>query len=179
MLPRRIASRYASALFQLSVEKGTTAQWEGELAAVGKVIATMPELSTMLAHPEISQRQKQAVLQRAFGESVAREVLSLLFLLLRRGHEPDLNLIHEVFVERWNATRRVVPVNVISAVPLSEAQAAALTAALTKHTGAEVRLGRSVDPGLIAGMQITIGDRVIDASTRGTLEAMRASLAHA
>ena len=64
-----------------------------------------------------------------------------------------------------------------SPVALSEAQVAALQAALTKRTGAAIQLQRTVDPALIAGLVVTIGDRVIDASARTALESLRESMA--
>ncbi|HOF90070.1 MAG TPA: ATP synthase F1 subunit delta, partial [Armatimonadota bacterium] len=131
-----------------------------------------PELPRALTHPEIPLARKLAVLERVFGGTLAPEILALVRLLITRGHEPDLETIHGMFVEEWNAARRILPVAVASAVPLSAAQAQALTELLARKTGATIHLERSVDPALIAGLVLRIGDHVIDASARGALDGL-------
>jgi F-type H+-transporting ATPase subunit delta len=179
MLPRKIASRYAKALFDLAQHEGKTEAWERELATIASIIEATPELTAMLVHPEVSLADKRRVLTQLFQGKISEEIFTLLLLLIRRGHAPDLSTLHEVFVEYWNAARRLMPVHVVSAADLTEAQVMQLTAALSRQTGARVQLQRSVDPELIAGLIVTIGDRVIDASARGALEAMRATMTNA
>ena len=78
-----------------------------------------------------------------------------------------------IFRQQWNAARRVIPVTVISAVPFSEAQAQTLAQTLARRTGSTIQLARNVDPELLAGMVVTIGDHVVDASARTTLQELR------
>jgi F-type H+-transporting ATPase subunit delta len=176
MLPRRIAGRYAEALFGLAQQENMTGAWEQDLAAMAQVIAASPELREILTHPEVPQAKKQAMVEHIFQGKLAKEVLAVMFMLIKRGHDPDIATLHEIFIERWNSARRIVPVSVASAVPLSTIQTGALTNALKKRTGASIELSQAVDPELIAGMVITIGDRVIDASARTSLEGLRASM---
>ena len=176
MLQRRIASRYAKALFDLAQQEGKTEAWEGELATLASLMAATPELTSVLTHPEIPLRRKEAVLNRAFAGKVAQEILTVLLMLIRRGHEPDVDLIHGIFRELWNEARRVIPVSVTSAVPLTEAQTSALTQTLARRTQATIQLSRTVAPDLIAGMVVIIGDRVVDASARATLEELRTAM---
>jgi F-type H+-transporting ATPase subunit delta len=173
MLPRRIANRYAQALFALAQEQNTTAQWEPELASLAAIFDASPELREVLAHPEIPLRRKMEILEQVFHGKVAPPVLMLLERLLKRGHDLDIDTIHAIYLSLWNTARRVVSAAVTSAVPLSDAQAQRLTAILAKRTGATVQLARNVDPSLIAGMVVTIGDRVIDASAAGTFAVLR------
>ncbi|MHB9023764.1 MAG: ATP synthase F1 subunit delta [Armatimonadota bacterium] len=176
MLARRIANRYAEALFQLAQQRNAVQAWEGELATVALVFAQTPELITVLEHPEIPLTQKEALLTKVFKEKIAPEVLSVLTLLIKRGHEPDVALLHDIFRELWNRQRRLLPVQVTSAIPLTEDQAQQLSNVLAQRTGATITLQRNVDPELIAGMVIQLGDRVIDASARTALTEMRSTL---
>jgi len=176
MLPRRIAGRYAEAIFDLAQQQGKTAEYEGELASLAGVITAMPDLVAVLTHPEIPLAQKDTVLRRAFEGKVSRDVLVLLELLIKRGHEPDIATIHELFTARWNAVRRVMPVIVTTPIPLTPPQATTLANVLAKRTGSTIQLHQQVNPEIIAGMVITMGDRVIDASARTTLEQLRASM---
>lgn len=173
MLPRRIAGRYADALFGLAQEQGKISEIRQDIASVAEVMSTMPDFREILTHPEIPLQQKEAVVNKVFQGKISPEVLAVMFMLIKRGHDVDLATIHDIYVEQWNKARRVLPVTVESAIPLNTNQVAALQQALTKRTGATITIQQAVDPGLIAGMVVTIGDRVIDASARTALAQLR------
>lgn len=176
MLPRKIAGRYAEALFSLAQDKGKIQEWGEELLALAGAINDSPDLHQVLIHPEIPLVKKQGVVTQAFQGKIVPEVLAVLFMLIKKGHDPDLRTVYAIFIERWNSTRRVLPVTVQSATPLSAEQQAALIVALGKRTGATIQLQHTVDPELIAGLIVTMGDRVIDASARNTLEQLRVAM---
>lgn len=91
----------------------------------------------------------------------------------------NIDTIHDIFRQLWDQARRVIPVTVVSAFPLSDVQATTLAQTLARRTGATIQLARNIDPELIAGMVLTIGDRVIDASARTTLAELREAMAGA
>ena len=177
MLPRRIAGRYAVALFALAEEQGKSEAWGNELQALGQLINASPDLHAVLKHPEIPLSKKETIVSRAFQGRMTREILAVLMLLIRRGHEPDMTALAEVFMEKWHAARRTLPVSVTSAVPLSPEQRAALVEVLARRTGSTILLHSQIDASLIAGMVLTIGDRVIDASAHTALHTLQASMA--
>lgn len=179
MLQRRIASRYAEALFDLAQQQGTTEAWEAQLRALAAVFAGTPSLSTVLTHPEVTLQRKEEILRDAFGGKVAPEIISLLSLLLQRGHDPDIATIHSIFRELWDAARQVVPVTVTTAVPMSDGQQHLLAETLARRLGSTVQLHPQVDPEIIAGMIVRMGDRVIDASALGVLGALREAMKNA
>ena len=174
MLARRLAGRYAEALFDLAQGQGKTDEWEGQLAALAAAFAAAPDLLAVLMHPEIALPRKQQILREAFRDRVAPEMQAMMSLLLRRGHEPDIATIHEVFRDLWNIARRVTPVVVTTAAPMTDQQRGNLVATLVRRVGTEVQLEQRVDPEIIAGMVVRMGDRVIDASARTVLEELRA-----
>ena len=176
MLARKTASRYTEALFDLAQDTGKTGAWEQELAAIALVMEGSPELREVLLHPEIPFAHKETVMRRTFLGQVSTEVLALLFMLIKRGHDPDVRLLHEIYLALWNQARHILPVTVASAVALTEPQAAAIVTVLTNRTGAAIQLQRKVDPNLIAGLVVTVGDRVIDASARTALASLRESM---
>ena len=71
MLQRRIASRYAEALFGIAQQQGKTEVWEAELASLGAALDSSPELYQVLTHPEIPLRRKETVLKRAFQGKIS------------------------------------------------------------------------------------------------------------
>jgi F-type H+-transporting ATPase subunit delta len=176
MLPRVVASRYAEALFGLAQQQQNTDAWEEQLRALITVFDATPELYTVLTHPEITQARKAEILQQAFGGKVAPEILNTLQLLIRRGHDPDVRTLYNVYHELWDAARQVVPVTVTSVVPLTEAQRSILTEALSQRLNATIRLEPQLDPEIIAGLVLQMGDRVIDASARTMLENLREAI---
>jgi len=179
MLARHIASRYTEALFNLAQEQGKTEEWGRQLGALAAVLAATPELRTVLTHPEISLQRKEEILRDAFGGKVAPEIIGMLSLLIQRNHDPDLATISDIFRELWNAVRQVVPVTVTTAVPLSDSQRNTLAETLARRLGATVQLEPQVDPAIIAGMIVQMGDRVIDASALSTLGALKEAMKNA
>jgi len=179
MLPRHIASRYTEALFDLAQGQGKTEEWERQLGALAAVLDATPELRTVLTHPEIGLRRKKEILRDAFGGKVAPEIIGMLSLLIQRDHDPDLATISDIFREMWNAARQVVPVTVTTAVPLSDSQRNNLHQTLARRLGATVQLEPQVEPAIIAGMIVQMGDRVIDASAQSALNDMREAMKNA
>ena len=119
MLQWKIASRYAEALFDLAQQQGKTDMWEQELASLGTLIASTPDLYQVLTHPEIPLRQKDTLVKRAFQGKIAEEILAVLLMLIQRGREPDIDTVHTIYHQLWNKARRVIPVSVTSAAPIS------------------------------------------------------------
>lgn len=176
MLSRQIAERYAEALFELAQQHEKTAVWEADLQGLTTLMADTPELTHFLTHPEIPLARKEAVLRQVLQQQVAPEVLATVLLLLKRGHEPDMQTFLDVYHDMQNRAQRVLPVTVTTALPLTELQSASLAQVLLKRTGAKIRLQQTVDPNILAGMVITMGDRVIDASALSSLEQLRESM---
>jgi F-type H+-transporting ATPase subunit delta len=179
MLPRRIAGRYAEALFDLAEQQGKSEEWERQLDALAVVFAATPELHTVLTHPEITLQRKEQILREAFAGKVAPEILGMVSLLIQRDHDPDIATVHDIFRELWNAARQVVPVTVTTAVPLSDQQRHTLAETLARRLNATIQLHPRVDPGIIAGMIVQMGDRVIDASASTPLAELREAMKNA
>jgi len=176
MLPQKIASRYAEALFGLAQQHGTIEEWERGLALLASVITETPDFAALLTHPEVPLARKQAVLEHAFAGRIAPEVLAVLTLLIKRGHDPEMDVVHDMYIHLWHTAQRVVPVTITSALPLSDMQVSALTTVITTRTGRTVLLQQQVDPDILSGLIITMGDRVIDASARTALAELRTML---
>ena len=172
MLQRKIANRYAKAIFDLAVETGKTEKWESELILVSGLFASTNDLIDYLTHPEIPLARKEALLDTILADSVCKEVKLLFLMLLRRGHYPDAHLIHEIYLSYWNEMRNILPVTVTSATAISDEQAKSLANALAVRTGANIQLKTEINPEILAGLIIRLGDKVIDASAKTALDEM-------
>ncbi len=165
-----IAARYARALFLVTEKRGETAAALPDLAAVAGVIAPGSRAGNFLASPEVALADKRAALEKALGGRALRTVAVFIDLLLRKKRLGELDTIvaeYQALVERAQGIQRA---HVTSAVPLPPAEQQRLHRELERYTGRTIRLTSEVDPALLGGAMVRIGDRVIDRSVRTLLQ---------
>ena len=172
------ARRYAEAAFQIGRADGTLDAWERDMATIG---ATMrhPDLRRLLQHPAIPFAEKDRVLRRVMGRGVATEPINLVLLMVRRGRPGAIDAMIARFTELLRRERGAVLAEVRTALPLDDGQRADIASRLRSLTGSQVEMNESVDPELIGGVAVRIGDRLYDASVRSRLERLRARLTSA
>ena len=113
----------------------------------------------------------------AVGPHVSRPVLNLVVLLLRRGRIELLPRVAQEFARLDDLRNRVIHAHATSAAPLGPDELRALTARLEQLSGGRVELATDVDPSILGGVVVRLGDRLIDGSVRGRLERLRSKLA--
>ena len=173
-LARSTARRYAEAAFQIAERDDAMETWKTSLARARELLAD-EDAARFLSNPAVSAESRLVVLKRIHGDDVAGPPRNLLALLLRRGRFDQLPAVVREF-ERMVARREgVVEASVISAVELDDASREALRERLVAMTGSRVEMSLAVDPALLGGIQVRLGDRLIDGSVRGRLERLRAS----
>jgi len=174
-LTRSTARRYAEAAFEIADRDDTMEAWLAALS-IAEDRLTRPDVTRLLANPAIPLLTRVEVLDRVLGEDVSGAPRNLLALLVRRGRTDQLPAVAREF-RRLHARREgIVEALVTSAAPLDDAEQAALGQRLTVLTGGRVDVRRIVDPDLLGGLQVRLGDRLIDGSVRGRLERLRSKL---
>lgn len=176
MLDSRVAKRYAVALFSLAVERNLMEQVEADLQTVSKTLNEFPDMRRILQSPVVDKEAKKAQVRQVFGASVTPIVLNFLQLLLDRHRENQLEAIRQEYERQADEKRGRVKGHLETAVPVAEAEVAAVEKQLGAAIGKTVQLTASVNPELLAGVRVRMGDRVYDASVRGQLERFRESL---
>lgn len=171
-----VVRRYAHALFSTASNTGAVDQVESELGAVHEVLRATPRLKRVLQAPTIPGARKKALLKTVFGEQVGPLTGRFLDLVVDRRRETILHDIHAEFHRLANEARNILPVGVISATPLTDAEHDALAAALAKRTGKRVVLNVEIQPEILGGLMLRMGDTVIDGSVRSRLEQLRERL---
>ena len=116
------------------------------------------------------------MLRQVLGRGVAPGPLNLVLLMVRRGRPGAIEPMIARFGELIRRERGIVLARVRTAMPLDEGQRAEITARLRNLTGADIEMEETVDPDLIGGVAVRIGDRLYDASVRSRLERLRARL---
>lgn len=170
-----VARRYAEAAFAVAKEHGQLAYWEQRLPALEE-LARNEQLADFLLNPAIPLEAKGKIIERLFAGEADRHIRILLLLLLERGRWHQLTDVLLAFQHLLQQERGIIEVELITAVPLEEAERARIQAVLQEQLGRPVQLRTSVDPELVGGVILRIGDVVYDASVRTQLTELRRQL---
>ena len=167
--------RYADAAFEIALRDGTVEVWRRELDAAAEIAAD-PAVLGALASPAIPVDQRLEAAQRGFA-SLSQPVRNLILLLVRRGRIEQLPRVAAEFGRRDDARNGLTHATATSAAPLGAEEVRAIASHLEQLTGGRVALETNVDPSILGGVVVRIGDRLIDGSVRGRLERLRGRLA--
>ncbi len=170
-----VARPYAEALFKAALERnslGPTADGVTFAAAAERD----PQMRSALSNPRVSAQQKKELFAAIGGERMGAEVKNLLAVLVDTHREVLIGSIAEQFDELKREHEKVVRARITSAQPLDDGQRAAIVSALEKRYGKKVEAELDVDPQLLGGARVQVGDQVINASVRDALAQMAAAL---
>jgi F-type H+-transporting ATPase subunit delta len=170
-----IARPYAQAVFQLARESGTLAEWSGRLARLA-AIAGDTEMGAVIGNPKFSARQLADLVMSLSGEPKNRELASFVALLAENGRFDVTADVAAMFESLKREDEGVKEAVIASAFPLDGPALAALLKTLEAHFDSRLRGRVEVDPALIGGVRVKVGDQVLDATVRGKLDAMAAAL---
>ena len=168
--------RYAEAAFEVAMRDGTVEAWRSDLDMAAAVISD-PGVGHAFANPAVPFQARLAALHGALDGHVSAPTMNLIGLLLRRGRIEQLPRVAEQFRRLDNARQGITITTATSAAPLTPDEVRALTARLEQMTGGPIELDVQVDPSLLGGLVVRVGDRLIDGSVRGRLERLRNQLA--
>lgn len=167
--------RYAEAAFELASRDDAFDAWADGLALAAR-FADDDGVLRVVDNPSIPHADRLATVARLLDGRVIAGVFNLARLLAQRGRFESLPAIAAEFTRLLNRHRGIVVAVVTSAQPLSADENAALRARVEAMTGTAVDLRAEVDPTLIGGLTVRVGDELLDASVRGRLERLRNQL---
>jgi F-type H+-transporting ATPase subunit delta len=167
--------RYADAAFEIALRDGTVETWRRELEEAAAT-AIRGDLESVLANPAIPAEQRVAAATRVFA-SLSGPVRNLVLLLVRRGRIEQLPRVAAEFRRLDDRRQGLTHATATSAAPLDDNEIRAITARLEQMTGDRIVLETAVDPDILGGVVVRVGDRLIDGSVRGRLERLRNQLA--
>lgn len=172
----RAAKRYAHAVFCLGRDTGTLDAWQGDLALLSSIVED-GRIATYLTNPSVSAGSKIAAVESAINAwNVQPETRKLAKMLIERDRVRLVPEIRELFDDQVRAEHGIVVAKVTTAEPLNDAERELVLEKLELLTGKHVQMETKVDPDLIGGIMIRIGDQVIDGSVRNKLEKLRSQL---
>ena len=170
-----VARPYAEAVFRLARDSDELTAWSGRLKFAAQVVAD-PQMRVLIADPNVSAGRVSDLLISLLGASLGDTGANLIRLLAKNRRLPLLAEIEAQFEALKAHAEGKLEAHIISALDMSDAQVSELAGALKTKYGREVEVSVSVDPALIGGVVVAIGDRVMDGSVRGRLQKMAFSL---
>lgn len=175
--PTHPAARvYAAALAQLGAETKTLGVIWADLVALRELFRAEPWFRQFFSSPKIDRPHKWAAVEKAFKGRVARPTLGLMKVLVMKGREDAFQGVVTQFEAMKDEAENRMRADVTVAAPLAADFRASLEGRLSKATGKTVLIRERVDPAVLGGAAIRIGDRVIDRTLRTRLAALRKQL---
>jgi F-type H+-transporting ATPase subunit delta len=171
-----ISRNYAEALLELARRENALDDWGAMIGAVADAIENEPRLRNFLAAPQVSAADKKRVIEKAFGGTLPRMMVKFLQKLIDNRRQ---TLIPEVAVEYANLvdlTEGRVHAQVTVARETSEADRAAIARQLSEKLGKTVVAHLLVNPAIVGGVIVRMGDTVMDGSVRKRLMTLRSRL---
>jgi len=173
-----IAEVYARALFEVATEKNKLDVIREELGQFSDALADSRELQTFFFSPYFSTEEKKDGLHKAVT-GADPEIRNFLELLLEKHRMPVVFRIRQDYDRLWEEANRLLPVEITSAIELDPSIAERIGDEIGRQTGRTVELTSTVDPDVIGGIVLRVGNSILDASIRNRLETLRKQVAKA
>jgi F-type H+-transporting ATPase subunit delta len=170
--------QYANALADIALAQGAAEPTLKQLSDFGVAYRQSAELRTFLASPAVASEAKHAVIQKLIARLGASKIIrNFLFVITDQQRTPLLPEIVDTFEQVVRQRQGVAEAEISSAVELSAAQKTALAKTLARLTGKKIETKYSLNPALLGGAVVRIGDTIYDGSLRSRLTELRTRLA--
>ncbi len=164
-----VAHRYGGALFTLAEKDDSHSEVMADYKMVLLNLEESGELVYALNSPAVPLQVKKNILVKLFKGRINENLLKFLGLVVAKGRESDLGTIYRAYVKRVKDRQGIVVCKATFATEISEQAKEALRESVKSRVGQEVELGFEVNPDLIGGVMLQIGDKVIDLSVENQL----------
>ena len=170
-----IARPYAEAVFKLASEQNALPVW-GEMLRFAANIMRDPQMQSAIDNPKLGTPEKESLFLSVMGDKLNPTGRNFIQLLVETDRIAVLPQIETMFAQLRDMAEGVAKAKIVSAIELTDAQVSELKAVLEKRFGKKIETTVSVDPSLIGGARIVVGDQVVDGSIAGKLQAMATQL---
>ena len=175
---QEIAEVYARALFEVATEHDVLDEVHEQLGEFTDVLDESRDLQTFFFSPYFSSQEKKEGIAKVL-DGADEHFQRFLELLAERHRMPVLFRIRRVFDELWAEENKLLPVTITSAVELDEDTVKQIGKRIEEQTGRRVELSTAVDPDVIGGLAMRVGNVVMDSTVRSRLERLRREVATA
>lgn len=167
-----LAARYANATYVAASKAGNLDKVEGELLALQQTAQTNAQFKDFLVNPLIGRDEKAKNVEQLLAKKTTATTLNLMTTLAGNARLSELDKIVSTYSELMKASRGQVEATITSAEPLSKAQTDAVQKAMKAQIGdgKTVMLSTKVDPSILGGLQVQIGDQFLDLSVASKID---------
>jgi F-type H+-transporting ATPase subunit delta len=173
-----IARVYSQALFEVAKEKDSLGEIHEQLGQFADALAEDRDLQVFFFSPYFSSSEKREGIGKMLDDANA-ELVNFLELLAEKHRIPALFRVRRRFDELWAAEDERLEVTVTSAIELDQSVIDSIGAEIEKKTGKTIELSSQVDPDIVGGLVLQVGNRVLDASIRSRLDNLRREVTQA
>jgi F-type H+-transporting ATPase subunit delta len=171
-----LALLYARSLFEVAREQGKLEQLREQLGQFADALQEHRELSVFFFSPYFSTTEKQDGLGRVL-DGADESLLNFLSLLIENHRMPVIYRIRAQYERMWEQENRMLPVEITSAIELDADTTETLVKRIGEGAGRTVALATRVDPEILGGIVVRVGNSILDASIRTRLEQLRRHVA--
>jgi F-type H+-transporting ATPase subunit delta len=171
-----LARVYGRSLFEVAREQGKLDVLREQLGALADALAENRQLSLFFFSPYFSTEEKQDALGRVLLDA-DEALLNFLHLLIENHRMPVIFRIREQYERLWEEENRMLPVQITSAIELDSETTESLGQRIGERAGRRVTLEALVDPDILGGIVVRVGNSILDASIRTRLEQLRRHVA--
>lgn len=164
MIKRTVPRRYAQALLMIANERNALDEYEKELKRFAQILQEEPKIKALMDNPKIPPEEKKQVLEKILKGSFNEIIRNFLHLIIDKRRESNYLDIIQEFMNYADEARNILDAEVRSAVQLLDKDFRELEKKLSQASGKTVRLKSIIDPSLIGGIVVRLGDTVIDGS---------------
>lgn len=176
MIEGLVAKRYAKALFEVANERKMLDQVEQDLNLIVKIMKDTEGFLTFFRHPKISFDVKKELITSVLQKQISTISQNFLFQLIDNQRIEYAEEILFQYVILANEVRKVVDVEAVTAVELEESDKNSIIQMFSKKMNKTVRLTNVIDPSILGGMIVKMGDRIYDGSLSSQLSMMKKNL---
>lgn len=174
----KVATRYAKSLLDLAEEQNLLEEIKADMSLFVQTIKANSVLNAVLRNPIISPLKKINILTEIFADKIQPATMSFFKIMVNKMRSEVLFETATEFVEQYNQLKHIIKATIVSAVPLSENNRNQVLEIVKNSAGGNVILEEKIDPSLIGGFILTVGDRQFDTSISSTLNKLEKEFKH-
>lgn len=172
MINEKLSRRYAKSLFDLAEERKVSDAVFSDMELVRAVSAASRDFRKLMQNPTVNTDKKLAVLKLIFGGKVNDITLSFFTILTKKRREEYMNEIAASYISLFRAKKGITVAQLLTAVPAEETLRKQIMEIVQRDTGRKIVLEETVDPSLIGGFILNVGDRQFDESVSRKLRTL-------
>jgi F-type H+-transporting ATPase subunit delta len=173
-----IASVYARSLFEVAQEQGKLDDVRAQLGEFADALDSNQEMQVFFFSPYFSTPEKVEGLDNVVSDAEPI-LLNFLKLLIEKSRMPAVFRVRRTLDELWQRENKLLPVEITSAIELDQQTVTQICDLIGEETGQRIELSEHVDPDILGGLIVRVGNSIIDSSIRARLDSLRRQVARA